>query len=114
MRMSAILAVWPEQLVSILANWSQVVFLWNLSSIGLMVSEKNYVAIHCWDSNMSDLGWKVKGQPWPLELIYSHYFISLNISSDYNDFGFNSFQKSSFQKKSHFNALGSKFDLDVK
>ena len=40
MRMSAILAMWPEQLVSILANWSQVVFLWNLSSIGLMVSVK--------------------------------------------------------------------------
>ena len=26
-----------------------------------------------WQSNMSDLGWKVKGQPWPSVLIYSNY-----------------------------------------
>ena len=58
---------------------------------------------------MSDLGWKVKGQTSPLELIYSHCLIRLNISSDFNDFGFNI-----FQKKSHFNALERKFDLDVK
>ena len=31
-----------------------------------------------------------------------------------NDFGFNSFKKSVFQKFPHLNALGSKFDLDVK
>ena len=48
---------------------------------------------------MNDLGWKVKGQPWPLELIYSHCLISLNIWSDYNDFGFNKFQKIIFSKK---------------
>ena len=41
---------------------------------------------------MSDLGLKVKGQPWQLELIYSHCRIRLNISSENNDFGFNSFQ----------------------
>ena len=35
----------------------------------------------------------LKGQPSPLELIYSHYLFRLNIPSDYNDFGFNSFQK---------------------
>ena len=35
----------------------------------------------------------LKGQPSPLELIYSHYLLRLNIPSDYNDFGFNSFQK---------------------
>ena len=39
------------------------------------------------------LSWKVKGQPWPLELIYSHCLIRLNISSENNDFGFNSIQK---------------------
>ena len=30
-----------------------------------------------------------------------------------NDFGFKSIQKLTFQKKSHLNALGSKFDLAV-
>ena len=60
------------------------------------------------------LGWKVKGQPWPLELIYSHCHIRLNISTENNDIGFSSIQKSTFQKFPHLNALGSKFDLDVK
>ena len=63
---------------------------------------------------MSDLGGKVKGQPSPSEFIYSHFLIRLNISSDYNDFGFNRFQKIIFQKISHLNALESKFDLDFK
>ena len=38
----------------------------------------------------------------------------LNISSENNDFGFHRIQKTTFQKISHLNALGSKFDLDVK
>ena len=60
-------------------------------------------------------GWEVKGQPWPLELIYSHCYIRLNISSENKDIGFSSFQKkSTFQKFPHLNALGSKFDLDIK
>ena len=42
---------------------------------------------------MSDLDGTVKGQPWPLELIYSHCLIMLNTSRENNDFGFNSFQK---------------------
>ena len=63
---------------------------------------------------MSNLIWKVKSQPWPLEPIYSHCLIRLNISSENNDLGFHSFQKINFQKFSHLNALGSKFDLDVK
>ena len=42
---------------------------------------------------MSNLGWKGKGQPQHLKLIYSHYLISFNISSKNNDFGFNSIQK---------------------
>ena len=45
---------------------------------------------------MSDLGWKVKGQPWPLELIYTHCHIRLYITSENNDFGFNNFQKINF------------------
>ena len=49
-----------------------------------------------------------------LKLIYSHCLIRFNISSENNDFGFNSIQKSSFPKISHLNAIGSKFDLDVK
>ena len=48
---------------------------------------------------MSDLSWKDKGQPWPLELTYSHRLIKFNISSDNNDFGFNSIQKINFSKK---------------
>ena len=40
MGMSAILGMWPEQFVHILATLSKGVFVWNLSSIGLMVSEK--------------------------------------------------------------------------
>ena len=63
---------------------------------------------------LRDFGWKVKGQPWPLELIYSHFLIRFNISSENNDFGFNSIQKINIQKNSHLNALGSKFDLDIK
>ena len=38
----------------------------------------------------------------------------INISSENNDFDFNRIQKSTFQKITHLNALGSKFDLDVK
>ena len=55
---------------------------------------------------MSDLGWKVKGQTWPLEL-------PLNISSENNAFGFHSIKKINFsqKKKSNLNALGSEFDL---
>ena len=36
------------------------------------------------------------------------------MSSENNDFGFNSIQKINFSSFSHLNALGSKFDLDVK
>ena len=61
---------------------------------------------------MSNFGWKVKG--WPLKLIYSNCLIRFNKSSKNNDFGFNKIKKSTFQKISHLNALGSKFDLDVK
>ena len=39
----------------------------------------------------------------------------LTYKSENNDFGLNSFQRKwKFQKKSHLNALGSKYDLDVK
>ena len=58
---------------------------------------------------MSDLGWKVKGQPWPLEL-------PINISSENNDFGFNLIKKINFSTKKNpgLNASESKFDLHVK
>ena len=58
---------------------------------------------------MSDLSWKVKGQPWPLEL--SHCLIRLNIYSENNDLVFHSFKKINF---SEIFPLGSKFDLDIK
>ena len=47
---------------------------------------------------MSDLTLKVKGQPRPLELIYSHCLIRLNISSENNDKGFHSFTKINFSE----------------
>ena len=56
----------------------------------------------------------LKGQPWPLELVFSHGHIRLNIPSENNDIGFSSFKKINFSKIPHFNALGSKFDLGVK
>ena len=36
-----------------------------------------------------------------LKLIYSHCLIRFNISSENNDFGFNSIQKINFSKKNH-------------
>ena len=54
---------------------------------------------------MRDLGWNVKGQPWPLELIYSHWLIRLDISSENDDFGINSFQKIIFSKLSLFKCM---------
>ena len=58
----------------------------------------------------------LKGQRSTLtfKIIYSHCLIRFNISSKNNDFGFKSIKKTTFQKISHLNALGSKFDLDVK
>ena len=49
-----------------------------------------------------------------LKLIYSHCLIRFNISSENNNFGFNSIKKKTFQKESHLNVMGSKFDLDAK
>ena len=52
----------------------------------------------------------LKGQP--LELIYSHFHIRSNISSENNDFGLKRFpKKSTFQKIPRLNALESKFDV---
>ena len=49
-----------------------------------------------------------------LKLIYSHCLIRFNISSENNDFGFNSIQKIIFfQKISHLNAIGSKFKKKI-
>ena len=50
----------------------------------------------------------------PLELIYSHCLIRLNISSENKDLGFHSLKKSTFQNISHLNALGRKFEINVK
>ena len=56
----------------------------------------------------------LKGHYWHLKFSYTHWLISFNISSENNCFGFNNIKKSTFQTFSHLNALGSKFDLDVK
>ena len=71
----------------------------SVSSQALATTEplRSPYVLMCWcDSNMSDLGWKVKGQPWPLVLITSHCLIRLNISSRNNDFGFNGIKKKLF------------------
>ena len=57
--MSAILGMWPEQFVYILANLSKGVFIWNLSLIGQMIFWENYALILWKESNMSDLKRKV-------------------------------------------------------
>ena len=51
------------------------------------------------------LGWKVKCQPWPLELIYCHWYIRLNTPSENIDIGFISFQKINFSKISPFKCI---------
>ena len=64
---------------------------------------------------MRDLSRKGQRSTLPLKLIDSHCLIRFNISSENNDFGFNSIQKNQlFIKKSHLNALGSKLDLNVR
>ena len=64
---------------------------------------------------MSDLGWKVKGRPWPWNLFIA--IVSLGFTYQmriYNDFGLTVLKKSTFPpKKSHLNALVGKFDIDV-
>ena len=73
---------------------------------------ENYVLIYWWDSNMSDLAKrsKVNLDLWNLFIaivslgwIYQVRIMTKQFS-----------KKSTFQKFSHLNALGSKFDLDVK
>ena len=46
--------------------------------------------------------------------IYNHCLIRFNISSVINEFGFNRIQPFKFHFFYNLNALGSKFDLDVK
>ena len=56
---------------------------------------------------------KSKGQPWPLKLIKA--IVSFGLTYQVRVMtGLNSFQKMNFKKKSHLNALGSKFDHDRK
>ena len=83
-----------------------------LLSIDLVVSEKT-VLIYWWDSSMRDLDWKIQGQPWPLELIHSNCLIRFNRSSKNYDWLQPYSQKQRFIF-SNLDALGSKFDLDVK
>ena len=73
----------------------------------------NYVLM-CWhDSNMSDLAEKLKANLdlWNLFIAV----VSLGLTYQVRIMTSPSivFKKSIFQKKSHLNALGSKFDLDV-
>ena len=65
---------------------------------------------------MSDLGLKIKGQPRPLELIYSQCHIRFNISCENDDFGSIVFKKSTFQRLPPLTCkcIRKQFDLDVK
>ena len=54
---------------------------------------------------MNDLGRKVKCHIQPLYLIYRHCLIRFNISSDNNDFDFNSIKKSKFSKYFPFKCI---------
>ena len=54
---------------------------------------------------MSNLAERSKVNLDLLELIYSHCLIRLNISSENNDFGFNSIQKINFSKKFPFKCI---------
>ena len=64
----------------------------------------NYVLMCWWDSKMSNLGWEVKGQLWPLKLIYSHCLIWFNISSENNDWP-QQFSKNEIFKKVPFKCI---------
>ena len=58
---------------------------------------ENYVLIHCWDSNMSNLGWKVNIDLWNLFITMAS--LGFNIWSKNKDFGFNSNKKINVSKK---------------
>ena len=73
---------------------------------------ENYVLIYWWDSNMSGLGWKVNLDLWNLFIA----IVTLDKTYQVKIMTLASivFKKLIFQKFPHLNALGSKFDLDVK
>ena len=75
---------------------------------------ENYDLIYRWDSNMSDLAERSK-----VNLDLWNLFIAIvSLGQTYQvrimTFASTVLKKSTFQKNSHLNALGSKFDLDVK
>ena len=73
---------------------------------------ENYVLIYWWDSNMSEFGWKVNLDLWNLSIA----IVSLGLMYQVRIMTLAStvFKKSTFQKITNLNALGSKFDLDFK
>ena len=60
--------------------------------------------------------WTTLAERSKVNLDFWNLFIEtrLNISSENNDLGFQSIEKKLFKKIFHSNALGSKFDLDLK
>ena len=75
---------------------------------------ENYDLIYRWDSYMSDLAERSK-----VNLDLWNLFIAIvSLGQTYQvrimTLASTVFKKSTFQKNSHLNALGSKFDLDVK
>ena len=87
----------------------------NISSKNKISKDTDYAAlIYRWDSNMSDLAERSK-----VNLDLWNLFIAIvSLGQTYQvrimTFASTVFKKSTFQKNSHLNALGSKFDLDVK
>ena len=72
---------------------------------------KKYVLTCCRVSNMRDLGRKVNLDLW--NLIIAIVSLGLTYQVRVMTLALTILKKSTFQKKSHLNALGSEFDLDV-
>ena len=101
-----------SSIAKILMGKRELVALLNLSSWSLVMIERLFLAMP-----RGCLRFVIVVFPDHTHLlfsIHSHYLISFNISSKYNEFCLNSIQKNKLlKKKSHLNASGSKFDLDI-
>ena len=75
---------------------------------------ENYDLIYRWDYNMSDLAERSKVNLDLWNLFIAIVSLDLTYQVRITTLASTVFKKSTFQKNSHLNALGSKFDLDVK
>ena len=75
---------------------------------------ENYDLIYRWDSNISDLAERSKVNLDLWNLLIAIVSLGQTYQVRIMTLASTVFKKSTFQKNSHLNALGSKFDLDVK